>query len=148
MKKKIVCIYLGMILLIPLLSITATANQPPTTPHITGPTTGTAGVEETYGFCSEDPDGDDITYTIDWDDGNVEEFGPVSHGLCAQVDHTWLEQGTYTIRAKASDGQAESDWGELTVTMPRNRMLHNSFLLRLFEQFINRFPILQYLLGI
>jgi len=133
-----------MILMIPLLSTTVSANQPPTIPHIEGPTSGKAGVQQTYGLCSEDPDGDDITYIIDWDDGTGEEhIGPSPPGVCATAKHTWSEQGEYTIRAKASDGQAESDWGELTVTMPRNRAV-NSFLLR----FLQQFPILRYLLGL
>ena len=133
-----------MILMIPLLSTTVSANQPPTIPHIEGSTSGKAGVEHTYGLCSEDPDGDDITYIVDWDDGTGEEhIGPVPQGVCISAKHTWSNQGEYTIRAKASDGQAESDWGELTVTMPRNRAV-NSFLL----WFLQQFPILRYLLGL
>lgn len=132
-----------MILLIPLLSTTATANQPPTTPDIHGTTSGKAGVEYSYEVCSEDPDEDDITYTIDWDDGTVEEHqGP--SGVCLFVWHSWSEQGEYTIRVKASDGQAESSWGELTVTMPRNRAIYNTFLYR----FLQHFPLLERLLSL
>ena len=58
--------------------IKATANEPPTTPEIEGPTSGKAGVAHTYGLCSEDPDGDDITFCIDWGDDTPEEAGAVS----------------------------------------------------------------------
>jgi hypothetical protein len=145
MKKKTVCICLCMILMIPLLSTTATANQPPTTPHIDGPTSGKAGVPYEYTLCSEDPDQDQITFTINWDDDTGEEIiGPVPPGVCALASHTWSEQGEYTISAKASDGQAESGWGELTVTMPRNRAIYNIFLYR----FLQHFPLLERLLSL
>lgn len=130
-----------MILLIPIISTIAIANQPPTIPHITGSTTVKPGVKETYGFCSEDPDGDDLNYTIKWGDGTEEVFGPVSPGLCATLDHSWSGQGKYTIEAMASDGQADSGWGELKITVPRSRTI-NSF----FQSFFQQFPILRLLL--
>ena len=134
-----------MVLMILLISTTASANQPPTTPHIWGPTSGKAGVEHDFGLCSEDPNEDDITYIVDWGDGTGEEhIGPTPHGLCIIEEHAWFKPGEYTIRAKASDGQAESDWGELTVTMPRNRAIYNIFLYR----FLQHFPLLERLLSL
>ena len=135
MRKKNVCIYICLILLIPLVSTTAMANEPPSIPHIIGPTTGKINVKQTYGICSEDQDGDKITYTVDWGDGTVDTFGPVSSGLCATLDYAWSEEGTYTIKAKASDGQAESDWGELEVTIPRAKFFPNLCNTQLFERF-------------
>ena len=42
-KRKVICINFFIILIIPMLSFTATANQPPEAPIITGPTSGTVG---------------------------------------------------------------------------------------------------------
>lgn len=140
MKKKFVCIYICLILLVPLISTAAIANQPPSTPHIDGPTSSKPRVKESYGFCSEDPDGDKINFTINWGDGPDVVVGPVPTGVCAILEHAWSEEGTYKIKAKASDGQADSDWAELDVIIPRSRTI-NSFL----HWFIQMFPILRFL---
>lgn len=51
-----------------------------------------------------------------------------------------------TIRARAKDEQgAIGDWGELKVTMPRNRVI-NTPLLNFLQNHLNLFPILQMLL--
>jgi hypothetical protein len=147
MKNKIICILFCIILMIPFISTIAAANQPPTAPDIEGSTSGKAGVQYTYGFCSTDPDGDNITVCINWGDGSGDVYiGPFPSGVCATATHTWFKQGTYLIKAKASDGQAESDWSTLEVTMPRNKIVHTLFILRLFERFPNAFPILRQLL--
>ncbi len=148
MKTKIICIHFCLILLIPIISTTAAANQPPTAPTIDGPPSGNAGTEYTYGFCSEDPDGDNITIIVNWGEGSDVTFGPFQSGVCATATHTWSKKGTYTIKAKASDGQAESNWTTLSVTMPYSYSLpFHPFLEVLFERFPYAFPILRYLLG-
>ena len=120
-------------------------NLPPSAPTIDGPNSGKFGTSYTYTFTSAlDPDGDDISYFIDWDDGTTSGWtsfipsGPPGYS----ESHTWTSQDTYTIRAKVKDAYgAESDWGELTVTMLRIRAI-NGFFLRFLEQF----PLLQKLL--
>ena len=53
------------------------------------------------------------------------------------IEHTWDEEGTYTISAKARDDfNAESEWAYLEVTMPVNQQTGDS----LFTYFIERFP--------
>lgn len=98
-------------------------NNPPFTPNIAGETNGEAEVEYTYDFCSTDPDGDDIYYCIDWGDDSGEVcIGPYPSATCATAKHTWSEQGTYIIKAKAKDiYDAESNWGTLSVAMPKNQ---------------------------
>ncbi|MCK4902845.1 MAG: PKD domain-containing protein, partial [Thermoplasmatales archaeon] len=125
--------------------VTIVENEPPNIPDIDGTTSGKIGTLYTYIFKSTDPDEDDLYYYINWDDGNIEEWiGPYNSGEDAVVSHTWSEKGTYTIKAKVKDDyDMESDWGTLTVSMPRNRAYSNTLLLRLLE----RFPILQKTLG-
>jgi uncharacterized protein YxeA len=121
----------------------ATVNQPPGAPTITGPTSGKVGKEIEFTFNAVDPDGDNVKYHIDWDDGDSDETGLYPSGEDVKVKHTWDSDGTYTIRAYAEDefGLVGPE-GTLTVTMPRNRATSNVLFYRLLEQF----PLLQKLL--
>ena len=86
---------------------------------------------------------------IDWGDNSSEEWiGPFDSGEEIIVNHTWDEENSYTIRAKAKDTlDVESPWGTLDVTMPVNQQSFSFPLLqRLFERFPNAFPILRNLL--
>jgi len=122
-------------------------NEAPTAPDIDGPTSGTVGTEYEYTFTAVDPDGDDIFLWIEWGDGTVEQdgwIGPYNSGEEITVSHTWSEQGTYTIGAKAKDVfDTESEWGTLEVKMPVNQQSSNSLFLRFLERFPNAFPILR-----
>jgi hypothetical protein len=122
-------------------------NHPPSNPIINGPTHGKVGVEYTYTFNSTHPSGYNITYYVSWGDGSPNEsHGPVPPGVEVEATHTWNNIGTYFIRAKAReyDEHTESGWGELQVTIPRDKSTDNMFLLRIFE----RFPSLQRLLDV
>jgi len=124
-------------------------NNPPSTPIIDGPTSGKPGVEYEYTFVSTDDDNDELYYLIDWGDGIEDVTSVFPSGVEAHANHTWTNKGTYTIKAKAKDPyMAESEWGQLIVTMPRNRVLSNSLFLRFLQQFPNTFPILRYILGL
>ncbi len=114
-------------------------NIPPDRPEITGPTDGGVGVSYDYTFVATDPNGDQLEYYIEWGDGNIEDwFGPFDSGDPQTVSHTWSEEGTYTIKAKAKDTHdAKSSWGTLSVTMPRNRAITSPFL-----NFLQNHPIL------
>ena len=111
-------------------------SQPPEAPIIKGPASGKAGVEYDYTFVTIDPNDDDVYYYIEWGDGNVEEWiGPYNSSEEITLGHSWEENGTYIIKAKAKDTyDIESHWTELVVTMPRNKVLYNSYLLRFLEQ--------------
>jgi parallel beta-helix repeat protein len=119
-------------------------NGPPDAPSIDGPNKGKPGTPYTYTFTSIDPDEDQVSYYIDWNDGNITDWTDFQpSGNSYSESHTWTTQGTYIIRAKAKDTDGfESDWGTLTVTMPRDKATNNILLQRLLE----RFPLLQKLL--
>ncbi len=123
-----------------------TPNSPPEMPDIDGQTSGSAGTAYTFTFNSVDLDGDDVYYYIIWDDGYIENWdGPHPSGEDFDIDHTYSKEGTYTIEAKAKDiNGAESDWGTLEVTMPRNKVAFNS----LFLWFLERIPLLERLLNL
>jgi len=131
------------------LSWTGGEDNPPDTPIITGPTSGKAGTTYLYTFTINDDDGDSLYLWVDWDDGTQGPFtGPYDSGE-VEIGHTWEEQETYTIKAKVKDVYGvESDWGYLDVTMPRNKILQNSFFLKLQERFSNALPILRNIFGL
>ncbi|MCX6667173.1 MAG: hypothetical protein NTV74_02885 [Euryarchaeota archaeon] len=122
-------------------------NEAPETPSIDGPAKGKVGKPITYTFVTDDPDGDEVYYCINWSDGTPEVcIGPFVSGEEVTSTHTWSVKGTYVIKAKASDiYDAESDWGTLSVSMPRTG---TSLFNRLIERFSHAFPILRHLLGV
>jgi len=110
-------------------------NSPPSVPEIDGIVNGSAGKEYDYTFISIDPNDDDIWYYIDWNDGTYEDWiGCYESGEQVVVSHTWDEEGTYIIRAKAKDiFNVETDWGTLEVTMPVNQPIQQT----LFQKLLN-----------
>ena len=120
-------------------------NDPPVKPSIDGETSGKAGVSYPYTFETNDPEGLQVWYYIEWGDGsNTGWIGPYDSDEAITESHSWSIQGNYIIKAKAKDiFDAESDWAEFPITMPRDKSTNNMLLLSLFE----RFPLLQRLLN-
>ena len=116
----------------------------PEAPTITGEIEGKVGVEYEYVLSTIDPNGDDVFYNIEWGDGEFEDwFGPYDSGEEVVVSHSWDEQDTYTIRARAKDtDNLWGPWGELEVTMPVNQQLAHP----LFSWLLERFPLLERLI--
>ena len=123
-------------------------NPTPEPPDITGPTSGKPETVYLYRFSSIDPNGDDVFFYVDWGDGTFEEWiGPYGSGQQGSAQHSWIEEGTYEIKAKAKDTHgAESDWTILEVSMPVNQNTHNAPLILLLQKILQRFPILEQLL--
>jgi probable HAF family extracellular repeat protein len=124
-------------------------NNAPNTPIISGTTDGKTDTEYTYKFKSVDPDGNELVYCIQWGDDSGEIcIGPFESGKEASLTHVYEEKGTYTIRVKAEDSnEAESDWGELIVKMPKSASSQINFRIInwLLERFPNAFPILRFI---
>ncbi|MCK5031797.1 MAG: PKD domain-containing protein, partial [Thermoplasmatales archaeon] len=122
------------------------SNNPPDKPTIIGPISGKNDEEYKYSIVSTDPEGDDVSYCIDWGDGTPELCnGPYASGVEQTFPHIWNEEGTYIIRVKARDTDgAESEWAPLSVSMPKTKSFDdfNPWIFRL----IQRFPILEFLL--
>jgi hypothetical protein len=123
-------------------------TQPPEKPNTPiGPSSGNVGVQYTYTSSTSDPDGDQVYYWFDWDDGtNSGWIGPYNSGEETSASHTWARRGSYEIKVKAKDiNGAQSEWSDpLPVTMPRTRNV-NIFLHKLslvLERIVGKFPIL------
>ncbi|UCF49471.1 MAG: hypothetical protein JSU91_06915, partial [Thermoplasmatales archaeon] len=106
-------------------------NQAPSAPVITGPTSGKTGTSYPFTFTSTDPDGDQVSYYVDWGDStNTGWFGPYASGATQTKSNTWSSQGNFTIQAKAKDVHgAESGWSSHIVNIPRTRSEYNLLLL-------------------
>jgi hypothetical protein len=121
-------------------------NTAPGTPTITGSNKGKPKTEYNFTLVTIDLEADDVYYYVDWGDDKVSDWdGPYASEMEVICSHSWDEKGTYLIKAKAKDVyNAESDWFEFEVTIPRNRATHNS----LFQWFLERFPLLERLLSL
>lgn len=119
-------------------------NDPPEKPSITGIVKGVPDMSYNYTFTALEPDGENIKYVIDWDDGNQEETAYVSSGESVIVSHTWADKGFYTIKAKAVDiiGKG-SEWGTLNIQMPKAYIVGSGW-----QWFQLQFPLLARLLNI
>jgi hypothetical protein len=128
-------------------TMTVQVNNPPNPPTITGKTSGKAGTEYEYTFNAVDSDGDDVMYFINWGDTTSEWTDFNASGTDVKIKHTWSEDGTYNIIAKAQDIHGfEGSEGTLTVNIPRFRAANSPLLLWLFERFPNLLPILRNIL--
>ncbi|KYK27196.1 hypothetical protein AYK20_02955 [Thermoplasmatales archaeon SG8-52-1] len=109
--------------------IIAGESQPPSNPEIDGPINGNIGVEYEWTFVSTDPDGDNISYYIDWGDKSGEGgwYGPYFSGEEVVITHKYKSKDTYTIKAIAVDEYGiESNWTYFEVTMPRIKIANIS----------------------
>jgi hypothetical protein len=124
-------------------TVQLTDNSPPDKPTISGQVNGLHNVEYEYSFLSDDPEGDDITYCINWGDDTEEIcIGPYPSGIEASATHLWSEKGTYIIKTKAKDSYGtESNWATLSINMAKYK-LSNTILSKIFENLFYRFPFL------
>lgn len=111
------------------------SNTAPDTPTLDGPSSGGFWKQYEYKIYSEDPDGNELLYLIDWGDGKKEEWiGPFSSGEEITVSHTWVSVGSFNFKVKVKDPfNQESDWATLKVTMPRNKVISFTLLQYVFD---------------
>ncbi|KYK34025.1 MAG: hypothetical protein AYK22_00905 [Thermoplasmatales archaeon SG8-52-3] len=115
-------------------------NEAPDKPSIDGPTKGVPGINYEYIFSATDPDNDNLEFYIKWGDDNCEEWiGPYSSGVEFILNHSWEEEGTYSVSVKVRDPyQEESSWVTIQVKIPRYRV-NNFLIVNLLERFYNHF---------
>ena len=94
--------------------------RPPSKPSTPiGSAAGFIGFPHHYSTCASDPNGDQVMYTFDWDDGSTDTTSLVDSGITVSASHIWNDPGTYQVKAKATDSKgASSEWSSpLSVTM-------------------------------
>ena len=70
----------------------------PSIPIISGKVSGNIGVVYDYSIISEDDDGDEISYYVDFGDGFTLKVGPFPSGSSCTVSHSWSKSGTYEVK--------------------------------------------------
>ncbi len=118
-------------------------TNPPNKPEIpNGPASGKAGTKYTYKTSNTDPDGDDLWYQFNWDDGSYDKWiGPFPSGETVTAKYSWDQERIYNVRVRARDiFGVMSIWSDpLKVNIPRSKATTSSFWLRI----IDSFPMLQ-----
>ena len=90
-------------------------NNPPNIPSApSGPDSGTPGTSYDFTATTTDPDGDQVAFKFDWGDGSECDWTSfVASGASTSASHSWANDGTYQVKAKAKDSNdAESGWSE------------------------------------
>lgn len=73
-----------------------------TSPSLSGPTTGYAGVSYQFSAYSIDSYGHNIRYRFDWGDGSpYTETGWYSNGATVYASHSWSSTGVYSVKVQA-----------------------------------------------
>jgi len=91
-----------------------TTSDPPAKPTIDGPEYGTINRPVTFTAFTTEPDGEQVFYWFDWDDGtNSGWLGPYSPGVTIEAENTWTGLGSYFVEVKAKDiNGANSEWSD------------------------------------
>ncbi len=102
-------------------NLTATVDEPPDVPTLSGPSVGYAGASYTFYANTTDPENNKVTYTFDWGEGSNFTTGQYASGANASASHAWsvgVSQG-YQVKVGAHDTLgAWSGWSpNQTVTM-------------------------------
>ena len=94
------------------LKIHSEGNCPPYSLGLNGPSEGLVNQALAYTTSVVDPDGDRVSFMIDWGDGTAKVWdGPYDSGEVVSVSHTFTGEGTYKIKIKAKDEHLlESEW--------------------------------------
>jgi hypothetical protein len=131
-------------------NFTTGLNHKPTNPQINGPNKGTINIEYEFTFVSTDQDNHTIKYYIDWDDEDSIETEYYESGEVVKLSHSWEEEGTYIIKARAEDKlhTKSEDWSEFQFKAPRNKVLNYKLLEILFERFPYLYLLFENLLKI
>lgn len=127
-----------------------TYNYPPKNPSITGPISVKPNIAYSWYFSSTDPDYDDISYQINWGDGNISDWSdPQPSGSTNPESHIYSDKGTYIIKCKAKDINGyESGQGMLQISVPYSSITSlQPFRERIFGRPLHTFPLLRYLIG-
>jgi hypothetical protein len=104
-------------------------SEPPETPEAPdGPDEWVRYIKCTFSAVTTDPEGEQIYYLFDWDDGNFSDWlGPYESGQSTEASHAWSDLGVYEVKVKARDiWGAVSDWSEpLVITIGDNQLPAN-----------------------
>jgi hypothetical protein len=127
------------------ITITPIGNQSPNEPLIKGRSVGRPGTYK-YTFYVKDPDGDNVSYLVNWGDGTTEYWtGWYNSGEEITLEHTYSKFGKYNILALAKDIYGlKGPLGALAIFIQRNSRVIDL----LFLPFLERLSFLERLFQI
>jgi hypothetical protein len=109
-------------------SLIVNISTPPSNPLTpSGPSSGQPGTSEAYRISATDLDGDQIGYKFDWGDGTTSIICFVDSGLPVSANHTWINAGTYQIKAIAMDNRGASSGWSMPLTVRINSPPNDPF---------------------
>jgi hypothetical protein len=92
-------------------------NKPPNAPTIKGNSIIAGFGLYEYKFKATDPEGDDVRYLIDWNDGNSEWTDFYKSGKEITISHSWDLIRDYSVKARAIDIYGgQGSWGYLQIS--------------------------------
>jgi len=94
-------------------------NRPPTDPIVRSSiSAGITNTKYIFTVMSTDPDGDNIRYIVDWDDGSHDETDYLPDGTTATLNHTWTSAATFIVNVSAIDeNNAQSGITAIEITI-------------------------------
>lgn len=95
-------------------------NNPPLKPTINAKSEGITDILYDFTVLSYDIDNDDISYYINWGDGQNSKSQFVKNGTEMIFQYSWNSSGIYTISVKAYDGYAFSEITEFEINIGIN----------------------------
>ncbi len=98
-------------------------NFPPLKPNPpSGPTSGEVGVQYDFTVVTTDPEGEDVSYQVDFGEQIAEWSGYYPSGEAATVSYAWSNAGAYDMKVRAKDiNENISSWSNahpITITDP------------------------------
>jgi len=96
-----------------------TANTPPTEPSIQGPLSGKTNTSISLSIVSTDPDGDQLTYHIDWNDGSLSTTLTAASGVAIDPTHVYKVPGLYTISVTVTDPSNAKRYGDHFISITK-----------------------------
>jgi hypothetical protein len=125
------------------LNIHLNYNYPPEEPKIDGYFRLFPAVSYNFKFSSNEPDGEDIYFYIEWGDGEIEDWiGPYGSGEEITLSHKYTAKGYYFINATAkdiNDFESETRQKPVKVSFSRNSFLRNPLIFTIFQRLIKQF---------
>jgi len=88
-------------------------NLPPDAPPISGPQLGYVNIDYTYSMTSTDPNGDSVSYQMDWGDGTTSAWSSfVANAATVTLTKSWsTARNHFSVKARAKDRrEATSSW--------------------------------------
>jgi outer membrane protein assembly factor BamB len=97
------------------LALLVGCGKPPLVPATpTGPTLWMKGVAIVCSTSTTDPGGSQVSYQFDWGDNSQSQWSEFVEGDVAFGDtHTYIEAGSYDIRARAKNKKRASAWSDV-----------------------------------